>query len=726
MVNTTNKLSKIESLPKLKPTIKITDCGFDFWQDRVWILTDEIENKYYYLGRMEYEIISRWDIGSIDKLVETVNSETTLNIDRGNIETIIRFLLHSNLLVVGSKVLAEIKKSRENILMKFTKNTGKLFFFTIPLFNPDKFLNKTCHYVKPVFSKHFFYIITFIFLINVYLLASNWGSFSGSMPAFSDFTSMILILFTLIITKIFHEFGHAYACKMHGGKVPEMGVTFIFFYPLLYTDVTTSMMFDANKRLEVSTAGIRIELYLAVIAGFLWFFTPGDNIIKNLLFFIAAISWLVSISINIIPFIKFDGYYIFSDYLKIRNLSLRANAVYKYYLRRYLFGIDAKLPERYNYNKFRFLLIFAILTGVYKVFLFSAILLFLYYIQVVGVFVFVIGLTLFILIPFSREIYNIWLLRANIIKKKNVILTVSCCVGVILLLFIPFGKNIYLPALMYSKTQRLYTPYEAQISEFKVNLNSKVITGDKLIGLSSPKLTNEKIINILQLQTEEYYSAGLALTDETRKRLLEKQSDVEYQKTIKENLRLKSEQLELLAPFDGIITAMQEGVYTNIWLADKAWILDLVDFNSNQIQAFITASDKKDLSLTNVDSVLFIPDKTVYTVCKAELVSIAKQPIDKIPKQPLVPLKLAKSQLLNSNLLFFALNYGGTITLESDQDNNWVPVESFLPLELKPADDKSCNYGNKQLVKGSLKIKANKVSIATRLYRKLSSMFMHS
>lgn len=712
-----------QNLPELKATIKITDCGFDFWHDRVWILNDIVENKYFYLGRVEHEIISRWHLQSAEKIIDSVNNDTVLNITEQNLEYIYKFLINNNLLTLGSKTIAKIKQARAKPLMSFIKNVGRVFFLKIPLLNPDSFLDKTVEYAKWVFSRQALYIMLFLFIINIFMLASNWGSFTGSMPAFTDFSSMILILFTLVFSKVIHEFGHAYTCKMYGGAVPEMGVTFIFFYPLFYTDATSSMMFESKKRLVVSTAGIRLEMYLAIIAGFFWFFVNDDTIVKNLLFFIATISWLVSVMFNAVPFIKFDGYFILSDYLKIRNLSLRAVAILKFYIRTYLFGIEAICPETYNKKKFRFFVAFSIMTGIYRVFLFIAIFLFLYYIQIVGVLFFVLALGVMVLLPLTRESINIWNLRHKIIKPQNLQVTSAIVTVILLLLLMPVRNDVYMPAVMFAKTQRIYAPFESQIKDIKVSSGAQVQAGNDLMLLFSPKLNKDKIINLLNIETESYYSFGVQLSKEYRKEILAKKSDIDYQKIIEKNIKLKNKQLEIVAPFSGKITAIKDGIYKNTWVKDKAWLMDIVDFNKFYLHAFIKANEMQEVEFNFNTNMVFIPNRSEFPACIVGLKSISTQPINKISRTPTIPLSLAKSTLLNSNLLLFASNYGGNINLQKDDQGNWVPVNSFFTLELEPieiSNQLQCNYGNHQIIKGILKVKGINKSLGYTAYQKVS------
>ena len=72
--------------------------------------------------------------------------------------------------------------------------------------------------------------------------------------------------------------------------------------------------------MTINFAGISTELHLALVATFLWGIAePG--MLKSIAFFVATTGWISSLLINISPFMRFDGYYVFADYLKIENLQ---------------------------------------------------------------------------------------------------------------------------------------------------------------------------------------------------------------------------------------------------------------------------------------------------------------------------------------------------------------------------------------------------------------------
>ena len=88
---------------------------------------------------------------------------------------------------------------------------------------------------------------------------------------------------------------------------------------------------------------------------------------------------------------RFDGYYVLADFLRVENLQPRAFSLAKWKLRQIIFGLNHKQPEKMNTNKINFLIFYAWSTWIYRFFLFIgiAILVYHYTFKVLGIILFV-------------------------------------------------------------------------------------------------------------------------------------------------------------------------------------------------------------------------------------------------------------------------------------------------------------------------------------------------
>jgi len=92
-----------------------------------------------------------------------------------------------------------------------------------------------------------------------------------------------------------------------------LGIAFLVLMPVLYTDTTGAWRLRSRReRLLIDCAGMMAELGVAAIATLLWVILP-DGTLRSVAFILATTSWVMSLAINITPFMRFDGYYVLSD-----------------------------------------------------------------------------------------------------------------------------------------------------------------------------------------------------------------------------------------------------------------------------------------------------------------------------------------------------------------------------------------------------------------------------
>ena len=66
---------------------------------------------------------------------------------------------------------------------------------------------------------------------------------------------------------------------------------------------------------------------------------------QNVFFVLASTTWVVTLAINLSPFMRFDGYFVLSDLLGFPNLHERSFACARWWMRTTFFGLDEPMPE---------------------------------------------------------------------------------------------------------------------------------------------------------------------------------------------------------------------------------------------------------------------------------------------------------------------------------------------------------------------------------------------
>ena len=556
-----------------------------------WLLYDAVRNKYFTLGLTAFRLIKNWrggeDIQNFEKKINTQGIETTGD----EIKSFVGFLQQNNLIIQpqgqGVPYLMQQKNSlKKSWLMNLIHS---YLFFKIPLFTPDEWLGRTYNKVKFLGSKKIRNIIYILGFIGLFLVIQQFENFSKTFLYFFSIKGLMLYFITLVFVKCLHELGHAYIAKHHGCRVSAIGIAFLVFFPFLYTDTTDAWRLRNHKeRLLINFAGIFTELHLALIATFVWGVLPEGGL-KSAAFFIATTSWISSIAINVSPFMRFDGYYVFSDWLKAENLQPRSFALAKWKTRETLFGFNHKPPEEINPSRRWTFIIYAWSTWVYRLFLFIGIALLVYYFafKVLGIILFAIEIYWFIMLPIIKEIKQWWLMRSEMRINKQTFRTTAILIITLMVLFLPWKSSMKIPAVYISeKYSKIYSPYSAKIKSVLITKDQEVELGQNLIELYSPEL--DKDINsirrkILLTKTKINRMSGTSGNmDEYltyNQRLIALQSELSGLTKTKEKLLIK-------APNKGKVKDLVS-LSNEMWVSNLDQLLGIVHYGTGNVKAFI-------------------------------------------------------------------------------------------------------------------------------------------
>ena len=270
------------------------------------VLKEPIGLNYYRFQEEEYAILNMLDGNtSLDEIKERFEDEFPPQ--KITVEELQQFLgmLHRSGLVIadlpgqGYQLRKRRDERRRKELLGAATN---ILCIRFKGFDPERFLNwlypKVCWFFTPAV------------LVTILLLAMAAGSlvivefetFQSRLPGFYQFFNFhngLWLMATLGIIKVIHEFGHGLSCKHFGGECHEMGVMILVLTPCLYCNVSDSWMLP-NKwhRAIIGAAGIIVEVAMASVATFLWWFSePGtfwSNLFLNVMF-IAGLAGMAAI-----------------------------------------------------------------------------------------------------------------------------------------------------------------------------------------------------------------------------------------------------------------------------------------------------------------------------------------------------------------------------------------------------------------------------------------------
>jgi putative peptide zinc metalloprotease protein len=154
-------------------------------------------------------------------------------------------------------------------------------------------------------------------------------------------------------------------CRHFGGSCREFGLMLLLFMPTFYCDVSDAWRLPSKwQRILVSAAGMLVELVVAAIATWLWWLsTPGAlNAICLRIMFLCSISTLL---FNLNPLLRFDGYYILSDWLGIPNLWQESRGLWRRLAWSWLSKTEAPPDPTIPRRMYPALMTYAVLSAAY-------------------------------------------------------------------------------------------------------------------------------------------------------------------------------------------------------------------------------------------------------------------------------------------------------------------------------------------------------------------------
>lgn len=296
--------------------------------------------KFFQLGEDEYRILCLMDgTRSLSQLLVAVDKECGLDVDARTLWTFVKLLNKACCLVVPAQVNPDTIKSRKHYKVK------SVLYLDKHVFNPDRLLS----YLEP--RLRFFYTTGFLlftalaFVVSLGLIYSSVEQLTLEIKSLGTVSGFVSLYVAAAVVTALHEFGHGLTCKHFGGKVPSMGLLLILLtFPCFYTDVSDAWLFEKKKqRIWVTSAGIIFESVIWSFATALWLLTAVDSMIHQL-----ALGVMVSSGAGMVfslnPLLKFDGYYLISDYLEIPNLRSKSMAYFSIWLGALFTGRFEGLP----------------------------------------------------------------------------------------------------------------------------------------------------------------------------------------------------------------------------------------------------------------------------------------------------------------------------------------------------------------------------------------------
>lgn len=322
-----------------------------------WGVKDPLALRYFQLREEEYAVLTMLD--GQTSLEEIKNRfERQFAPRRASTRQLLGFIetLHQESLVIStvpgqaSELLNRGRRRQRSARWRAVSNPLAIRFRGV---DPAPFLDWLYPRCRWLFSRGFLACCVLLVLAAVGLVLVQFGPLQSRLPGFYDFINArnaLWLAVAVAIAKLLHELGHALTCRHFGGECHEMGIMLLAFTPCVYCNVSDAWMLpDKWQRIAIGAAGMCVELVLAAVCTFLWWFSePG--LFNSLCLNLTVVCSVSTLIFNGNPLLRYDAYYMLSDFVEVPNLRQQAAAVLSDGLSRWFLGLDLRserlLPER--------------------------------------------------------------------------------------------------------------------------------------------------------------------------------------------------------------------------------------------------------------------------------------------------------------------------------------------------------------------------------------------
>ena len=316
-----------------------------------WVVKDPIAMRYQRLGEAEFTIL-QWLDGrvSLDQVREKFAARfAPQQLSRQQLHQFLGRLHRQGL------VLAESTGQHETLLQRWTVHRRwEWFQRAIGILairfrgaDPTRLLDALYPRVRWMFSRGFLALCLLLVAAAGGLALVRLDQVAARLPELAAFLRVQNLLWLAVAVgavKVLHELGHALACRHFGGECHELGLMLLVFTPCLYCDVSDCWTWSQRgRRMAVAAAGMGVELVLAAVATFGWWFSqPGwlNQMCLNVMLLCSVNTLLF----NGNPLLRYDGYYLLSDWWNAPNLAAQSRALVRGAVVSFFLGVPLDEP----------------------------------------------------------------------------------------------------------------------------------------------------------------------------------------------------------------------------------------------------------------------------------------------------------------------------------------------------------------------------------------------
>ncbi|WP_182911319.1 daptide biosynthesis intramembrane metalloprotease [Actinomyces sp. 2119] len=195
------------------------------------------------------------------------------------------------------------------------------FILKLCLNGTERFFHSLEPWVRRVRDSRLRWLPPTLSLGGILLLARAVSSPEGGLYQPLGVSTFLGVIVALILTTAVHELSHGLALTACGQVPHRVGVMVFYLAPAAFCDVTDAWLLRRHQRVVVAAAGVTAQTCLGAIA--LGAAPAASADLAGALTWYGAMTYLGAV-VNIIPFLKLDGYVALVGWLDQPNLRRRS------------------------------------------------------------------------------------------------------------------------------------------------------------------------------------------------------------------------------------------------------------------------------------------------------------------------------------------------------------------------------------------------------------------
>jgi putative peptide zinc metalloprotease protein len=159
-------------------------------------------------------------------------------------------------------------------------------------------------------------VVASVLAVDYWLFAVH-GLGGGLQQVLRDPVGLLIVVGLSVVSAVFHECGHAAGCRYGGARPGVIGVGVYLVWPSFFTNVTDSYRLSRAGRLRTDLGGLYFNLIFILALAGIYAATSAE-----VLLVVIAVTHLEMLE-QLLPFVRFDGYFILSDLIGVPDLFAR-------------------------------------------------------------------------------------------------------------------------------------------------------------------------------------------------------------------------------------------------------------------------------------------------------------------------------------------------------------------------------------------------------------------